>query len=163
MNADTLLVVLVAAVMVIGVAGTVLPILPGLWVVWGAAVVYGLFGGFGVAGWVAMVVITGLAAGGTAASIYLPHRKASEIGVRWWGQLLALGLSIAGFFFVPVAGAPLGFALGILIAMILTERQIPAAVVATGHTLKSMLIASGIQLAIALTMVAIWIVWVWAA
>ena len=162
MNADTLLIVLVAIVMVVGVGGTVLPILPGLWLVWGAAVFYGLFAGFGPIGWVAIVFISGLAAAGTAASVYLPHRKAASVGVPWWGQILALALSVAGFFFVPVVGAPLGFALGVFLATTLTLHHIPGALAATWETLKGMLLTSGLQLAASLMMVAAWVLWVWA-
>ena len=68
MSADTLLVVVVAVVMVIGIAGTLLPILPGLWVIWAAALVYGMFDGFGTGGWIAMMAITVLVAVGTVAT-----------------------------------------------------------------------------------------------
>ena len=149
--------------MVIGVAGTVLPILPGLWVIWAAAVMYGIFAGFGTGGWIAMAVTTALAAGGTAAAFYLPQRKASSIGVPWWGQVIALCFAVVGFFVVPVVGAPLGFVLGIFLATIVRERHIPGALNATWATLKSMLLASGIQFALGLTTMAVWVLWVWVA
>ena len=161
MSSDTLLVVLVAIVMVIGVAGTVLPILPGLWVVWAAALAYGLFGGFGVVGWIALALITGLAVAGTASGVYLPQRTAASIGVPWWGQLLALGCAVAGLFIVPVVGAPLGFVVGILLVTLVRERRFQGALEATWATLKSMLLASGLQFAVGLAMVAVWVVWVW--
>jgi len=162
-TADTLLIVLVAVVMVIGVAGTVLPILPGLGVIWVAAVAYGILGGFSTAGWIALAMITVLAIIGTASMLYLPQRSAASVGVPWWGQLLALGLAIAGFFVIPVIGAPLGFAMGILVATIMKERHILDGLVATWSTLKSMLLASGIQFSVGLAMMAIWVIWVWAA
>ncbi|MEA2023204.1 MAG: DUF456 domain-containing protein [Actinomycetota bacterium] len=162
MSADSLLVVLVAVVMVIGVAGTVLPILPGLWVIWGAAVFYGLLVGFGTGGWIAMAVITGLAIVGTASAVYLPQRSATSVGVPWWGQVIALGFAVAGFFLVPVVGAPLGFVVGILVTTIVRERQVTGALIATWATLKAMLLASGIQFAVGLAMMAVWVIWVWA-
>jgi uncharacterized protein YqgC (DUF456 family) len=161
-STDTLLIVLVAIIMVVGVAGTVLPILPGLWLVWAGAIVYGVFGGFGTVGWIATAVITLVAVVGTAAALYLPHRKASEIGIPWWGQALALGLSVAGFFFIPVVGAPVGFVVGILVTSLVRLRSIPGALDSTWSTLKSMLMASGLQLAASLVMVSTWVVWVWA-
>lgn len=161
MTSGTALVVLVAIVMVIGVGGTVLPILPGLWLIWAAALGYGLFGGFGVVGWVAMALITGLAAAGTAGGVYLPQRKAASIGVPWWGQLVALACAVAGFFIVPVIGAPLGFVVGILLVTLAHERHLQGAVTATWATLKSMLMASGLQFAVGLAMVAVWVVWAW--
>ncbi len=163
MNADTLLIVLVAAVMVIGVAGTVLPILPGLPVIWAAALAYGLVTGFGTGGWVAMALITVLVAAGTAAGFYLPQRSAASIGVPWWGQLIALALAVAGFFTVPVVGAPLGFVLGIFLATLGRDRHLPGALRATRSTLKTMLVTSGVQFATGLMMMAVWVVWVWAA
>jgi uncharacterized protein YqgC (DUF456 family) len=161
-SAETLLVVVVAVVMVIGIAGTVLPILPGLWVIWVAAVAYGILAGLSTGGWIALVVITVLAVVGTASAFYLPQRTAASAGVPWWGQLIALGFAVAGFFVVPVVGAPLGFVVGILVATIVKERHIPGALGATWATLKSMLLASGVQFAIGLTMMAVWVIWVWA-
>ncbi len=163
MSADTLLVVLVAIVMVIGVAGTVLPILPGLWVIWIAAAVYGILAGFGPGGWIAMAVITALAIAGTTAALYLPQRSAASVGVPWWGQVIALGFAVAGFFVVPVVGAPLGFMMGILLTTIARERHLGGALKATWATLKSMLLASGLQLASGVAMTVVWMVWViWA-
>jgi hypothetical protein len=160
-SSDTLLIVLVAVVMVIGVAGTVLPILPGLWLIWAAALAYGLLGGFGLGGWVAMALITGLAAAGTASGVYLPQRKAASIGVPWWGQLTALVCAVAGFFIVPVVGAPLGFVVGIVLVTLARERHVRVALEATWATLKAMLLASGIQLTAGLAMVAVWLAWAW--
>ena len=161
MSSDTLLVVLVAIVMVIGVAGTVLPILPGLWVIWAAAVAYGLFAGFSIGGWIALALITALAVAGTASGVYLPQRKAASIGVPWWGQVVALGCAVAGLFVVPVIGAPLGFVVGILLVTLVRDRHFPGALEATWATLKSLLLASGLQFAVGLAMVALWVVWVW--
>jgi uncharacterized protein YqgC (DUF456 family) len=161
-SAETLLVVVVAVVMVIGIAGTVLPILPGLGVIWVAAVAYGILAGLSTGGWIALVVITVMAVVGTASAFYLPQRTAASVGVPWWGQLIALGFAVAGFFVVPVVGAPLGFVVGILVATIVKERHIPGALGATWATLKSMLLASGVQFAIGLTMMAVWVMWVWA-
>jgi len=162
-SADPLLIVLVAVVMVIGVAGTMLPILPGLPVIWAAALAYGLVTGFGTGGWVAMALITLLVAAGTAAGFYLPQRSAASIGVLWWGQLIALGLAVAGFFTVPVVGAPLGFAIGIFLTTLGREHHLPTALRATWSTLKTMLLTSGVQFATGLTMMAVWVAWVWAA
>lgn len=162
MTADTLLVVLVAVVMVVGVAGTVLPILPGLWVIWAAAAVYGVVAGFGTGGWIAFGVITVLAVVGTASAFYLPQRTAASVGVPWWGQAIALCFAVAGFFIVPVVGAPLGLVVGILVATIVRERHISGALAATWATLKAMLLASGVQFAVGLMMMAVWVLWVWA-
>ncbi len=161
MSADLLLVVLVAAIMVVGLAGTILPILPGLWLIWAAALGYGVFAGFDVWSWVAMVLITAFAAAGTAAAVYVPQRKASSIGVPWWGQVFALVGAVVGFFLVPVVGAPLGFIVGILVVTLVRERHFQGALAATWATLKSMLVASGMQFGVGLVMVGVWVLWAW--
>lgn len=161
MNPETLLVVLVAVVMVIGVAGTVLPILPGVWLIWAAAFGYGVFSGFGVVGLFAMAMITALAVASTAASFYLPQRSAASVGVPWRGQVAALVCAVAGFFLIPVVGAPIGFVAGILLLTLVRERHFRGALAAAWATLKSMLLASGLQFAAGLAMVALWVIWVW--
>lgn len=160
MGGDAVLIAIVAVVMVIGLAGTVLPILPGIWVIWAAACAYALIGGMSVAGWIALALITALAVAGSAASVVLPQRKASVIGVPLWGQVLATTMSVIGLFVVPVVGAPLGFALGILLVMVARTRDIGEAWAATLATIRSMVIASGLQLAAGATMIAVWIGWV---
>lgn len=161
MSSETLLVVLIAVIMVIGVAGTILPILPGLWLIWAAAIGFGVFAGFGVVGWISMTIITALAVAGTAASFYLPQRSAASVGVPWWGQVIALMCAVVGFFLIPVVGAPVGFVVGILVVTLLRERHFQGALAATWVTLKSMLMASGLQFTAGLAMVASWVIWAW--
>ena len=67
---------------------------------------------------------------------------------------------IAGFFIVPVVGALLGFALGILVVSLLQTRDAAAAWIATKATLRGMLVASGVQLAAGLLMAVVWLGWV---
>jgi len=160
MSADLVLVVLVGALMIAGVAGTLLPVLPGLWLIWAAGAFFGLVGGFGTVGWVAMAILTTLAVAGTVASFVVPQRRASAAEIAWWGQVLAIILSVAGFFLVPVVGAPLGFVLGIVIASILVTRSLRAAIPAAWFSLKSMILVSGLQLGAGLAMFLVWIVWV---
>ena len=158
MSADLVLVVLVGALMIAGVAGTLLPVLPGLWLIWAAGALFGLVGGFGTVGWVAMTVLTALAVIGTAVAFVVPQRRAAAAEIAWWGQVLAIILSVAGFFLVPVVGAPIGFILGIVIASILATRSLRAALPAAWSSLKSMTIAPGLQLGAGLALFLVWTV-----
>ncbi len=160
MSSDLVLIVLVGAATVVGVAGTLLPMLPGLWLIWAAGLVYGVVGGFGTVGWVAMGVMTVLAIVGSAAAFVVPGRRTSAIGVSWWGQAVAAIASVVGFFLVPIVGAALGFILGIVVASLLRTRSIRAALQDSWSTLKSMLLASGIQFGIGIVMVVVWVAWV---
>lgn len=155
-----LLVVAVGAAMAVGIAGTVVPVLPGLLLVWGAALVYGLASGFGWSGWTAMAVISALGAAGLVASVRLPQRSAAATGIGRSGQLVGLALAVAGFFLVPVVGAPLGFAAGVLLASWWRAREWGAAWASTRVTLKALLAASGVQLVCGVGMALTWGLWV---
>ena len=156
---DTAVVIVIAIVMVVGLAGTVLPILPGIWLIWGAALASAVLVGEGSGAWVMVAVITVLAVGGTAAGIYVPQRRASAIGVPWWGQVIAAVLSVVGLFAIPIVGAPIGFTVGIVASSLVQTRDVRAAWTATLSSLRSMLVASGVQFAAGVAMVLAWVVW----
>jgi uncharacterized protein len=160
MGEQTLLVVAVAIVMVVGLAGTVLPILPGIWLIWGAALVYGLASTHTVGGWVALTLITLLAGAGTSAAIYVPQRRATSVGIPWWGQVVATALAVVGLFLIPVVGAAIGFLLGIVGTTLVRTRDVGSAWDSSIAIVRSMLIASGIQVAVGVAMIGVWIVWV---
>ncbi len=160
MSGDLILIVLVGVAMVVGVAGTLLPVLPGLWLIWLAGLVFGVFGGFETVGWWAMALLTILAIAGTAAAFVVPGRRTSAIGVSWWGQAIAAAASVVGFFLVPIVGAALGFTLGIVVVSLLRTRSIKAAIADSWSTLKSMMLASGIQFGTGVVMVVVWVAWV---
>lgn len=157
MSAVTFLTGLVVAV---GVVGTVLPILPGLWLIWGACLVFGLLEGFGVAGLVAMAIITVLAAAGTAAGVVLPQRSASAIGMSVRDQLVALAFGIAGFFAIPVVGAVVGFVTGVFVVASLKTRDLRAASSWTWASLKSFGVVAAAQFGAGLLMAVVWVGWV---
>ena len=150
----------VGVVIAVGIVGTVAPVLPGLWLIWAACLGYGLIAGFDTLGWFAMGIITVIAGGATAAGLVLPQRGAAGAGITPLGQVLALVLAVAGFFVIPIVGAPIGFAAGILGAALVQSRRLGAAWTMTLATLKSMLLASGLQLAAGVAMALVWAGWV---
>ena len=148
---------LVGLVIAVGIAGTLLPILPGLGLIWIAALVFGMLEGFGLGGWTAMAIITGLAIAGSVAAIRVPQRAAAASGISWKGQLLAVALAIVGFFAIPVVGAAIGFVAGVYLV---ARRQAPTgAWDVTRSTLRSLLVAAGLQFAAAIAMALTWLVW----
>lgn len=152
---------LVGLVMAVGILGTVLPILPGLVLIWGAALVYGLVEGFGLIGWVAFGTISLIAAAGVAAGIVVPQRAAWAGGIGVGGQLLALALAVVGFFVIPVVGAGAGFVLGVY--LVARSRHPEQAWSVTKSTLRSMVVAAGLQFVAGVTMTGVWLVWVFAS
>ncbi len=149
---------LVGLAVAIGLLGTLLPILPGLGLIWAATVAYGLLEGFGAVGWAAIAVITGLLIGGMAAGIRIPQKAAAAGGIGWVGQVFAVGLAIAGFFVIPVLGAPIGFVAGVYLAAWRRDRE--AAWSTTVSTLWALLKAAGVQFAAGIAMAMTWGAWV---
>lgn len=153
-------VLLTGLVIAVGVAGTVLPILPGLWLIWGACLVYGLLDGFGIAGWVAMGLITLVAFAGTAAGIVVPQRSAASVGLSVRGQLVALVFAVVGFFAIPVVGAVIGFVAGVFIVAYARSRDLRTAGTSTWASLKSFGLVAVLQFAAGLLMALVWLGWV---
>lgn len=151
---------LIALVMLVGVIGTLLPLLPGLPIVWGAALVYGLVEGFGGIGAVLFGVITVIAAGGMVAAFALPHRRVAAAGVPRSTIVAGLVGGIVGFFVIPVIGLPIGA----VAAVMAKETARLSDTRAAWRTTKAMIVGFGLgvllELAAALAIVALWVVWV---
>jgi len=156
---DWLATVLVGIAIAVGVAGVILPILPGLWLIWGAALAYGLLVGFEGWAWPAMAAITALAAVGTGIIYYLPARKTGEIGMPRWGQLVAAGGAIIGFFVIPIVGAIVGLIAGTLAVALVIERDLGDALGTAWTILIETLKAAAIQLTLGLVMAVVWGLW----
>ena len=146
-------------VMVVGLVGTILPIVPGLPLIVGAAVVYGMVEGFGVAGWAALVVIAALGVAGTVAGFVLPQRAAGGAGATSTSMLLGAVGAIVGFFAVPVVGMPLGGALGIYLGERGRGVDHAQAWVTMAATMKAFGIGALVQLAAGILMVLAFVVW----
>jgi uncharacterized protein len=153
-------VAVVALVMAIGAVGTVLPLVPGLGLAWLGALGYGLAEGFGAAGAALFAAITAVAAAGIVAGWVVPHRSARASGADPRSVWLGVAGAVAGFFLVPIVGLPLGGVAGIYVGEHLRTRDAAAAWRATRATLVGFGWAALVQLAAALLMIALWVVWV---
>ena len=151
---------LVALVMAVGLVGTFVPLLPGLLLVWLAAVGYGVVAGFGVAGWIAMTLITVLFIGGTVAKLVISKRRASAAGATRSSVVVAGAAAFIGFFLIPVVGLPVGGVAGLLVM----EHRRTGDWSASWRSTKSAVIGFGIgtllELGAGLAMVACWALWV---
>lgn len=108
-------VTLIALVMAVGLVGTVVPVLPGLLLIWGAALVFGVVDGFGVAGVVAFTLISLLLVAGMSAGYILPKRAGERGGASKSSLRLGVIGAIVGFFALPIVGMPIGGVLGVLL------------------------------------------------
>src|SRR4029453_1954717 len=104
--------------------------------------------------------MTGLAVGGTVAGYVVPKRRAAGAGAS--RETLWLGIAGAGIglFVGRVVGVPLGGARGISVGERLRTGDSAAAYRATRATITGFGVAALVQFAAALSMIAVWVVWV---
>src|SRR5690349_10520960 len=141
--------------MLVGTVGVVVPVLPGLFVVWGATLVWALERQDGP-GWLVLGIATLAYAVGLVAQYLLPGRRMRSAGVGGWIVAVALGVSVVGFFVVPVVGAPLGFVLAIYLLERVKHREHAAAWRATTQAMRAVALNIGIELATAFAIIATW-------
>ena len=154
------LVLLLGLVMAVGAVGTIVPLVPGISLVWGAGLVYGLDQGFGAVGVAAFAVMTGLAVAATVAGYVVPKRRATGAGASRATVWLGAAGAVVGFFVVPIVGLPIGGVLGTYVGERLRTGDTITAWRATRATIAGFGIAVLVQFTAALSMIAVWLVWV---
>ena len=150
--------------MLIGLAGTVLPALPGVALIWIAALLYAIADGFtNLTPW-GFGAITVLAALGLASDFLLAQAGSHMAGASW--QALAAGIalgavgSLLGLFVGGVGAVPggiIGTLLGIFIVEYRYRKDWVEALKAGGGWLAGCVVSLGVQLILALVMVAIFV------
>jgi uncharacterized protein len=154
------LVPLLGLVMAVGALGTIVPLVPGISLVWAAGLVYGLDRGFGAVGVVALAVMTSLGVAATVGGYVVPKRRARGAGASRATVWLGVVGAVVGFFVVPVVGLPIGGVLGIYVGERLRTGDTVTAWRATRATIAGFGIAVLVQFAAAMSMIAVWVVWV---
>ena len=145
----------VGLLVLIGLAGILLPILPGLILVAGSVVVWAIVDRSGAA-WAVAGIAVALAVAGTVVKFLIPGRRLKASGVPASTMYFAGALAIAGFFLIPVIGAPIGFVAGTYLA----ERRRVGAGLAVGSTRRSLGavgMAIGIELSAGLAIAGLWL------
>jgi uncharacterized protein YqgC (DUF456 family) len=99
---------LIGAVMLLGVVGVSAPGVPGTLLCW-AAVLWWATSEHTTLTWGVLAGATGLLAVAQVVLWLMPSRRIRDSGVTWRTVMIASGVATAGFFLVPVLGAPLGF------------------------------------------------------
>ncbi len=150
---------LIAVAMVVGAAGTVVPIVPGVWIIWVAALAYGFLVGFGSVGLLVVAGMTGLLAVSVVSGVLIPRHLAQEANVSGWSQLVAVVGAVIGFFTIPLVGIIVGALIAVFIAEFVHHREVEAAWRATVAVAKGFGIATLVEIAVAVLMVALWSLW----
>jgi uncharacterized protein len=109
---------LVGAAMLLGLLGVLAPGLPGPLLCW-AAVLWWTAGEHTALSWRILALSTGILLLDQAVRWLLPSRRTREGGVSRRTLFVAGSAAIAGFFVVPLVGAPIGFVAGVY----LVERR----------------------------------------
>ena len=146
---------LIGLVMAVGLVGTLIPILPGLTVIWLAGLAWVFLDGPDATHWIIFAIMTAFYLLGQVLAFYLPAKSAVTENPKW---TLAMGavFAIAGFFLIPVVGAPLGFVFGIFLRILLDSREFHRAIRATGKTLKSLGLATAVQCGFGIAICTTW-------
>jgi uncharacterized protein YqgC (DUF456 family) len=162
---DVLVIVVTLLVMLAGVAGAVLPVLPDVWLIWLAGVGYGLFQQPLYNGWLgglAMGFLTLLALVATVIDWLGGHAgAAAQGGVSWQALAASFVLGLAGLIFFPPLGPLAGAILGLFVVeLIRHQRNWRKAVAVVRGYLTGVGLSVVAKLAICITMVGVWALWV---
>ncbi len=147
--------------MLLGLAGTIVPVLPGPTLILLAAAGYALLTGFSKNGGQMLATMAVLAIASGAARLWLAKSGASRVGASRQSMLLGLTLAVMGFFVLPVIGALIGGILGIYLAEYGRTQNRTKAWQATRGVLLGFGAGYLVEVAAALLMMGMWIVWVW--
>ncbi len=160
---DTAAAVLGYVLIVVGLIGAVVPILPGPMIIWLGALVWAWGDGFDRIGWPTLLILLVLALGAWASDFLLNMLVSRRAGASWQAIAAAIvgglagGLLLSGV--VPVLGSLVGAVLGALAGTYVVEyahtRDSGAALTAMRAYVGSMLLASLLEVIIAVVMVSL--------
>lgn len=148
---------LVGLAMALGVAGVVVPVLPGLVLVYGAALTWALLSD-GRGRWAVLAVATGLFVVGAVGKWVLARRSLTASGASGTTLLLGGVGAIVGLFAIPVVGAFVGLAAGVLVGEQLRLRDRRQALRSAAAVLRALGIGVLVELAAAVGIAVVWLV-----
>jgi len=148
---------LVAVAIAIGVVGTLVPVLPGSALVGAAVLVWAVVTAT-TTGWAVLGAVVLLLGCGTIVKYAVPGRRLRTAGVPRSTMLVGGVLGVAGFFLVPVAGLPLGFVAGVLLAEWRRLGNALPARAATVSAVRAVGLGVLIELGAASLAAAVWVV-----
>jgi hypothetical protein len=149
-------IVLVALAIAVGLAGILLPLVPGTALVFGAIAVWAVLE-HNVTSWVTLGVVAVLLAVSIFVKYLWPVRRMRAADVSTWSLVAGAALGIIGFFVIPVLGLVVGFVLGVYLAELAHRRNQRVAWTSTGHAIKGVALAVGVELCGALLATVAWV------
>lgn len=147
--------------MFVGLVGVILPVVPGIVLVYLAAFLYALVEGFVKIGPITLAVLTVLAVVGVTADIWVSSLGAKVGGASIWALLGGLVLGLVGFIFLSLPGAIVGSVAGVIAVEMWRVGDWEKVLKSSGGWLIGWLLATVVQLSLALIMIAIFLWQVW--
>lgn len=154
---NDIVLVLTLLAMLVGLIGIVLPIIPGTVVIFVAALIYALIDGFQSVGWPTLVILGLLTIVATTADLWASTVGARIGGASGWSIVVGLAGGLVGFVVFSLPGAIIGAIVGVLLTEIIRVGDWRQAVKAGSGWVLGWVLSTVVQLAIALTMVAIFL------
>jgi uncharacterized protein YqgC (DUF456 family) len=154
---NTIVLALCLFTMLVGLIGIVLPVIPGTVVIFLAALVYAVAEGFEVVGWPTVVFMGLLTVVGTTADLWASSVGAKVGGASGWSVLVGLVGGLVGFVLFTLPGAILGAIAGVLLTEIIRVGDWRKALKAGSGWLLGWVLSTVVQLAIGLSMVALFV------
>lgn len=144
-------------VMALGVVGILLPLIPGPLIIWLAALAYDLVRGITWRSGVILGVLTLLMLAGSTTEFWLSSAGARRSGASGCAVVAAAAAGLVGFVFFNILGAILLPTLTVLIVELVRLRDLRHATRAGGGYLVGWLLSTGVELIVALLMIALWL------
>jgi hypothetical protein len=144
-------------VMGLGLLGVLLPLIPGPLLIWLAALAYALIRGITWRSGIILAVLTILMLAGSTTDWWVSSAGARREGASGCAVMAAAVAGVAGFVFFNLLGAILLPMLTVLVVELLRLRDLRHAARAGRGYLVGWLLSTGIELVVALAMIAIWL------
>jgi hypothetical protein len=152
--------VLVALLLAAGVAGSVLPLLPGTPLILAGALVHALVTGFEPIGAGRLLVLTGLAALSYILDYVAGAAGAKRFGGSRWAVIGALIGGLAGLVF-GLLGVLFGPVVGAVVGELLRSGELRNSLRSGVGTVVGMAVGAAAKFALSITMVGLFVWWIW--
>lgn len=143
--------------MALGLIGVLLPLIPGPLLIWLAALAYDLIRGLAWRSGIVLAVLTLLMLAGSTTELWLSSAGARRSGASGCALTLAAVAGLVGLIVFNILGAILLPAATVLVVELIRLRDLRHATRAGRGYLVGWLLSSGVELVVALVMIALWL------
>lgn len=148
---------LTVLMMGLGLVGSILPLLPGTPLIWLGALYYAWQTEWTAVGWPSLLLLLILAIVGGTTDIWVGYLGANRGGASGWSTLASLVGGLVGLIVFSIPGAIIGSVGAIVVVEYLRHRDWRRVLRASGGYLIGSLLASVVEVVIALVMIGIFV------